>query len=389
MVVWGEAPGLLAGLLLLFLLLLARSSATMLESRNSPSPFTTITTSGLSSGAFAAVQLHVAFSSRVAGAGVIAGGPFFCAQDNLPTALSACMKTPALISVPELVQITRNTQLTGTIDATRNLAGSRVFVFSGLNDTVVVQGVGEKLVEYYESFHANVSKEFRVEAEHAMPLGPGSWDGAGANCLFLGSPYMNRCGYDGAAALLDVVVGGVPRPAGGVLGQRGGAGAGARGGGGGGGGGRSNPTSSNLRTFDQLKFLPVLARPDPASIGMGDHGFLYVPPKCEVAGAKCHLHVAFHGCLQSVDEVGMDFADHAGYNECRDDLVVLYPQARKAPLLGNPKGCWDWWGYTGTAYASQIGTQPASVWRMVEAAERAQASGDWESEFGGETLRGK
>ena len=82
-----------------------------------------------------------------------------------------------------------------------------------------------------------------------------------------------------------------------------------------------------------------------------------------------------------VDEVGKDFCNYAGYN-VRSDVVVLYPQARKAEVLGNPKGCWDWWGYTGTAYASQIGIQPASVWRMVEAAQRALSSGDWERDFG-------
>ena len=33
-----------------------------------------------------AVQHHVAFSSLVSGAGVVAGGPFFCAQAKLPIA---------------------------------------------------------------------------------------------------------------------------------------------------------------------------------------------------------------------------------------------------------------------------------------------------------------
>ena len=36
--------------------------------------------SGLSSGAFLTVQLHLAHSSRFAGAGIIAGGPYRCAE---------------------------------------------------------------------------------------------------------------------------------------------------------------------------------------------------------------------------------------------------------------------------------------------------------------------
>ena len=43
--------------------------------------------SGLSSGAYMAVQLDVAFSSTIKGAGIIAGGPYYCAQGLLDTAV--------------------------------------------------------------------------------------------------------------------------------------------------------------------------------------------------------------------------------------------------------------------------------------------------------------
>jgi len=33
---------------------------------------------GLSAGAFFAAQFHVAFSSELIGAGIIAGGPYYC-----------------------------------------------------------------------------------------------------------------------------------------------------------------------------------------------------------------------------------------------------------------------------------------------------------------------
>src|SRR5919112_3925315 len=39
-----------------------------------------ITVSGLSSGAFFAHQFHVAYSSLVKGAGIVAGGPYACAE---------------------------------------------------------------------------------------------------------------------------------------------------------------------------------------------------------------------------------------------------------------------------------------------------------------------
>jgi poly(3-hydroxybutyrate) depolymerase len=42
-----------------------------------------VTVSGLSSGGYMATQLHVAWSSMFKGAGVIAGGPYYCAQGSI------------------------------------------------------------------------------------------------------------------------------------------------------------------------------------------------------------------------------------------------------------------------------------------------------------------
>ena len=57
-----------------------------------------VTVSGLSSGAFMAHQLHVAFSDRIIGAGIIAGGPYGCSGGSSCQAVRACMNnetTPA------------------------------------------------------------------------------------------------------------------------------------------------------------------------------------------------------------------------------------------------------------------------------------------------------
>src|SRR5207237_4294674 len=65
-----------------------------------------VTASGVSSGGFMAVQLHVAHSATVAGVGVIAGGPYYCAQGSLFTALSNCM-TPGFwtpVTLPALLK---------------------------------------------------------------------------------------------------------------------------------------------------------------------------------------------------------------------------------------------------------------------------------------------
>lgn len=98
------------------------------------------------------------------------------------------MKDPSLISVKELIGITYNTAVTATIDHPSNLKDSRVYLFSGTQDTVVKQGtdsswhkflsntvaiitgVMEKLSEYYAHFiqDGNIFKDFSIPAEHSM-----------------------------------------------------------------------------------------------------------------------------------------------------------------------------------------------------------------------------
>jgi len=34
--------------------------------------------------------------------------------------------------------------------------------------------------------------------------------------------------------------------------------------------------------------------------------------------------------------------------------------------LNNPFGCWDWWGYSGSGYATQDGAQIKAVRAMLE-----------------------
>jgi hypothetical protein len=46
-------------------------------------------------------------------------------------------------------------------------------------------------------------------------------------------------------------------------------------------------------------------------------------------------------------------------------LIVLYPRV-EASFFSNPRGCWDWWGYTGSAYATKEGVQVRAVRAMLE-----------------------
>eukprot|EP00729_Bicosta_minor_P024200 gene24200-27487_t len=99
---------------------------------------TDIGVSGLSGGAFFAVQYHIAYSKTVRSVGVLAGGPYWCAEDQLATAEHACMVAPSNIDVKELKFFTKQAEKVYSIDPTSNLNGTKVFVLSGTLDTVVV-----------------------------------------------------------------------------------------------------------------------------------------------------------------------------------------------------------------------------------------------------------
>lgn len=55
---------------------------------------TQTSTSGISSGGFMAVQIGYAFSSNIVGVGVVAGGPYICAEGEVGIATSSCMSFP-------------------------------------------------------------------------------------------------------------------------------------------------------------------------------------------------------------------------------------------------------------------------------------------------------
>lgn len=308
-----------------------------------------VTVSGVSSGGFFAVQFHVAFSGTVSGAGVIAGGPYYCAHANVDIALTSCMKTPSLISVDELVTITHTTYATTrTIDNPENLAhGSRVWLFTGTKDTVVDSGVVHKLEAYYGGLGVtDIKLVDTIPAEH-------SWvtESYGNACAYKGEPFINACGFDAAGELLAHLYGGSVATDATVAGVSAGGG--------------------KLVTIDQSKYLPGLV--PPKTVGLGKEAYAYIPDGCtpwggeEGVGSPCGVHVAFHGCLQYTGIIGLDFVNNTGLNAhaSKYSIIVLYPQAATTPT--NPKGCWDWFGYSGVDYASKIGVQMATVKAMVDA----------------------
>lgn len=297
------------------------------------------TVSGLSSGAFMAVQLQVAYSASIVGAGVVAGGPYYCAVDNEFFAGICMGQVPLFPPDPSsMVGFAKSFAASHVIDSLANLKKRRIYVFSGTNDQVVLQPAVAATVEFFKRVgvtDAHLKYVNDVPAGHAV-ITPAF----GNDCAANASPYISHCsvagiGYDQAGAILQHLYGAL-RPRVAVPGGR-------------------------IVSFDQRAYAAA------TTTGMADTGFLFVPQSCEAAAARCKVHVALHGCVQSAESVGDKFTVETGYNHWADSnrILVLYPQVDKSDSPSNPYGCWDWWGYTGPDYAYKSSPQMKAIMAMV------------------------
>lgn len=214
--------------------------------------------------------------------------------------------TQGLPLVKELVKLTHEDEHIGLIDPVRNLHDDRVYLFSGKDDSVVETPVVDALKTYYSAFipAENIHAEFAIESEHLFP----TLD-FGQGCTTLSSPYIGKCGFDGAGAAFQHLFG------------------------------RLNPRvpmkTSNLFRFSQLPFFL-----DPNAC-IGDIGHIYVPSSCQLKSSVCRLHVSFHGCLQNLEAIANEYAAHVGLNEWAEsnNIIVLYPYVKKSNTYPyNPNG---------------------------------------------------
>lgn len=287
-----------------------------------------ISTSGVSSGAYMAGQLHVAYSDLFVGAGLLAGGPYDCAGGDIERALGPCLDGEGL-DTDALVADARAAAEAGAIPPLAGLADDPVWVFHSAVDPIVDARISRAAAAFYAAAGADVATEIgTLEAAHGFPT-----LATGAACGEFAEPYLNACDYDAAGRLLEHLHG---------------------------------PLEPRGAATGELLRIP---QPSASDAEMRPEAFLYVPAAC-AAGEACGVHVALHGCSMADDYIGDAFAAGAGYNEWAETnrLVVLYPQVATSTLMPlNPRGCWDWWGYTGDDYATRSGAQVAAIVELIEA----------------------
>ncbi|MBD8526514.1 extracellular catalytic domain type 2 short-chain-length polyhydroxyalkanoate depolymerase [Pseudomarimonas arenosa] len=309
----------------------------------SPSPIPQLTidqdriaVAGMSSGAYMAHQMHLAYSDRLIGAALFSGGPYGCARGDLNIALGGCMNPPdaAMPDLDSLANAVRERSADGRLAPLSGLAGDRLYIWHGKQDQVVSERISSASAALYRSLTAEVkvSEAYDSDAAHVFPT-----EAAGVACGGAESPYIGACGFDGAGAAIR-----------------------------------------HLYQPEQNLDPPVTAQgtlrefgaevPNGADVPGDSRGLIYLPQQCE-QGKTCGLLIVLHGCEQSLGKIGDRFARDAGFNRWADalDLVVLYPQAQSSLMPLNPKACWDWWGYTGPDYDTRQGAQMQWIAAMSRA----------------------
>lgn len=289
-----------------------------------------ITVSGISSGAFMAIQLQVIHSEIFQGAASFAGGIFGCADGDINKARNLCMKNPHQIDTEKYIEKAKRLAKENKISSLNNLSQKPIYIFAGTKDSVVRLEGAYRIKEFMDYFHSNTILKTDLPSEHGFPT-----LNQGQKCDKVGEPWIQNCGFDGAGELLNTLYGKLSPPV-------------------------SEVNLINLLTFDQKNFSTL-------ANFLYDEGYLYVPSGCRQSkNQHCRLHIAFHGCVQGPEYAQDIFPKSIGLNEWAEtnNIVILYPSAKTGGI--NLKGCWDWFGYSGSDYLTKDGEQVKAVMKMID-----------------------
>jgi len=308
--------------------------------------------SGISSGGFMTSQLNTAYSGSFVGAGIIAGGPFYCAGSIegvsfIQNALTTCMVPLGASNAPDAeVAFKKARQFAdeGKIDDVANLKKQRVYIFSGSSDNTVKTIVVDQTEKYYKlagTPKSQIKYVKNINAGHSIVTD----EEEDVACPVTEPPFINNCGFEQSHDILRHIYGDLQPPA------------------------APENLSGRIVKFNQGEFVRG------ARTSMSDTAVAYIPKACETE--SCKVHIAIHGCLQGAKRLGDKYYTGTGYNELADTnkIIVLYPQVQIGKPM-NPLGCWDFWGYSGedpnnpdfyTKDAPQMSAIMAMVKRLGEA----------------------
>jgi len=310
---------------------------------------TRIGIAGFSSGAYMAIQMQLSYPEIFKRAGIVAGGPYACAEDldavSDTTRLYKCMQGQEASEyiIPAKLKEWALRASQRAAGGLASLDDGTAFFLHGTNDKTVEQFVARDAVSQYGQLRVNgegtrlvrikITDDDRRSFAHTFPT-----QSEGGECNKSVFPYISRCGFDGAEAVVKMLFG-PPYEV-------------------------QPSTPGGVEKFDQTTL-----RPEGSVIA--DYGYAYIPQACK-AGQKCGVLLMLHGCSQTAQAVNPDptqgeqgvpvgdrFAKQTGFNKWADpySLIVVYPQVQVSKNPDNINGCWDWWGYTGKEFDLRTGKQ--------------------------------
>jgi len=298
---------------------------------------------GVSSGGYMAMQLAVAWPERFAGVGVLAAGPWSCAQGSLSLALNQCMMTRrGLPSLDALNTRWANYREQDQVGSESARSALRAYVWHGESDSVVEPVLGDLLAEQLQQWLAE-GEQLKVarspDTGHGWPVkldNPGALAQPLGDCQSGGGSHLLACDENIAADMLNWLHPDATSS--------------------------TSPTASRgeLLAFDQSDF---------DAKGLADSGYVYLPNACQDGG--CEVTIALHGCQMNAEQLGETFVRGTGLNEWADQQgrIIVYPQAEST--LANPQGCWDWWGFAESSWQlnplhdTRQGTQIGALMAML------------------------
>jgi|GEM_PF-923221 len=270
------------------------------------------------------------------------------------------------------------------VDPLFNLRNQKAYIFQGQSDSVLNSKMQNKLKEQYLAVGL---KEENIQLEEGKGSHNFPTDRAdGIDCSKEEVPYVSSCGVDVAGNILKHTVNSE------LL--------------------RGEFNRDHIYLVDQTQLLNI-SKPEEEwmqpSPSIAPYGYLYASEKCLQSPDSCQLHVALHGCKMSdsyqesfqtqyqnqvnsykilsmrskkdwrglynvlptiedkVNQYGLlKFVLDAGYINYAEanDLMILFPQTwiTENNFPYNPKGCWDWFGWTDENYATKKGAE--TKWLM-------------------------
>jgi len=290
------------------------------------------TISGISSGGYMAGQMHVSHSATITGAGIVAAGPYYCAQNSLYRASYICTYNDSTPDVSPLITYASTMSANGQIDSVSNLANSKVYIFAGASDELMRPAILNGTYNFYKAFvpASQITFESTLKSNHAWPT-----KDQGNPCWYYGIAFANNCGYDASGIILNTLLGPLYQ--------------------------RTVMNQTNLHSFSQVKYVNT------GKASMDSIGFIYIPAGCKDDASLCRLHVNIHGCVQNYDSIGYMYMSQIGMAEWAEsnNIVVIFPQTANTDANQN-YGCWDFFGYTGSSYAIKSGIQVNAIHSMAQ-----------------------